>query len=227
MSIKKPKATWSFRYGKTEWTFCNHWFCLVNKSPITPSTRKMSKQCQKNASIVYWWNWSLQNHSNFKEQKRYGHHVISNEMLKCCSPIVEKYHVKAFNRCIDSQKVPNFFKVAKVVPISKKGERDCPENYRPISLRCSFRDQIEHVTKKLNKFSDMIYKVRYMHPVNCLLNFCSSFAKSIITYGLLVYGSAAKTNSKKIESAQRIFLRAISAKIGMRISNNFSRRIIY
>ena len=58
----------------------------------------------------------------------------------------------------------------------------------------------------------MIYKVRDIYPVKCLLNFYSSFAKSIITYGLLVYGSAAKTNLKKIESAQRRILRAIFCK---------------
>ena len=55
-------------------------------------------------------------------------------MLKCCSPIVEKYNVKAFDRCIDTQKFPNFFEVTKVAPIFKKGEREIPENYRPISL---------------------------------------------------------------------------------------------
>ena len=75
-----------------------------------------------------------------------------------------------------------------------------------------FRDHIEHVTKNLNEFSGMIYKVRDMYPVKCLLNLYSSFAKSIITYGLLVNGSAAKTNLNKIESALRKFLRAIFCK---------------
>ena len=64
-------------------------------------------------------------------------------MLKCCSPIVEKYIVKAFNRCIDTQNFPNFLKVAKVVPIFKKGERDSPENYRSISLLCSISKLFE------------------------------------------------------------------------------------
>ena len=78
-----------------------------------------------------------------KNKKGYGHDGISNEMLKCCSPIVEKYILKAFNRCIDTQKFPNFLKVAKVVPIFKKGERDSPENFRPIRLLCSIRKLFE------------------------------------------------------------------------------------
>ena len=52
-------------------------------------------------------------------------------------PIIEKYLVKAFNNCIETQKFPDFLKIAKVVPIYKKGDRDSPENYRPISLLCS------------------------------------------------------------------------------------------
>ena len=81
-----------------------------------------------------------------------------------------------------------------------------------LDSKLTFRVHIEHVTKKLNKFSGMIYKVRDIYPVKCLLNFYSSFAKSIITYGLLVYGSAAKTNMKKIESAQRRISRTIFCK---------------
>ena len=42
--------------------------------------------------------------------------------------------------------------------------------------------------------------------------FYKSFAKSIVCYGLLVYGSAAQTNLQKIEYAQRRTLRAIFFK---------------
>ena len=50
-----------------------------------------------------------------------------------------------------------------------------------------------------------------MYPRKCLM-FYNSFAKSMICYGLIVYGSAAKTNLKKIENAQRRILRAIFFK---------------
>ena len=72
-----------------------------------------------------------------------------------------------------------------------------------------FHDHIEHIVKKLNKFSGMIYKVRDIYPIKCLLLFYNSFAKSIIFYGILTYGSAAKSNLYKIEKAQRRILRAI------------------
>ena len=75
-----------------------------------------------------------------------------------------------------------------------------------------FREHIDYVTKKLNKFCGLIHRVRHMYPRKCLLMFYNSFAKSIICYGLIVYGSAAKTNLKKIENAQRRILRAIFFK---------------
>ena len=42
--------------------------------------------------------------------------------------------------------------------------------------------------------------------------FFNSFAKSVICYGLLVYGSAARTNLQKFERAQERILRAIFFK---------------
>ena len=39
--------------------------------------------------------------------------------------------------------------------------------------------------------------------------FYNAYAESIITYGLLIYEAAAKTNLSRIESVQRKILRAI------------------
>ena len=72
-----------------------------------------------------------------------------------------------------------------------------------------FREHIDYVVKKLNKFCGLIYRVRHIYSRKCLLMFFNSFAESVICYGLLVYSSAAKTNLQKIERAQRRILRAI------------------
>ena len=75
-----------------------------------------------------------------------------------------------------------------------------------------FREHIDYVVKKLNKFCGLIYRVRHIYPRKCLLMFYNSFDKSVICYGLLVHGSAAKTNLQKIECAQRRILIAIFFK---------------
>ena len=49
----------------------------------------------------------------------------------------------------------------------------------------------------------MYIKVRLLYPLKCLLLFYNVYARSLISYGLLVYGSAAKTNLKMLENAQR------------------------
>ena len=75
-----------------------------------------------------------------------------------------------------------------------------------------FREHFDYVEKKLKKFCGLIYRVRHMFTQKCLLTFYNSFAKSRISYGLLICGSAAKTNLSKVEKAQRRILRAIFIK---------------
>ena len=87
-----------------------------------------------------------------------------------------------------------------------------------IDKNLRFREHIDHVVKKLNKVCGLIYRVRHLYPRKCLLMFYNSFAKSIITYGLLVYGTAYKTNMTKIEAVQKRILRAIFFKKKLRFS---------
>ena len=54
-----------------------------------------------------------------------------------------------------------------------------------------------------------MYRVRHFYPRRCLLMFYDSFAKSVITYGLLVYGNTSKQNLEKIDRVQRKIIRAI------------------
>ena len=77
-----------------------------------------------------------------------------------------------------------------------------------IDGKLTLRDHINYVVKKLNRFSGLVYNVRHPYPSKCLLLLCNSYAESVIRYGLLIYGSAAKTNLEKIERAQRRIWRA-------------------
>ena len=71
--------------------------------------------------------------SNLKNKESHGHDGISNEILKCCSPIVEPYLAVDFNRAIEKSKFPSAFKIAKIFPLFKKSDRAKLENYRSIS----------------------------------------------------------------------------------------------
>ena len=69
-----------------------------------------------------------------RNRKIYGLDGISNEILKCCSPVIEPTIAAAFNKCIEERTFPKRLKIAKVIPIFKKRDKRKPENYRPISL---------------------------------------------------------------------------------------------
>ena len=94
-----------------------------------------------------------------------------------------------------------------------KTEDSCKYLRLYIDRNLRFTNHIAHVVQRLNKFSDLMYKVRHLHPIRCLLMFYHSNARSIISYILLVYGSAAKTIIDLNEKAQRRILRAVFQKI--------------
>ena len=79
----------------------------------------------------------------------------------------------------------------------------------------TFKYHIDYVTKKLSKFSGLIYRVRDLYTKKHLLMFYKAFAESVILYGLILYGSALKTTLRSIDSAQRRILRAIYFKKNM------------
>ena len=121
--------------------------------------------------FVYGTHWRVQVASVIKElkiKKSCGMDGISNEILKCCSPIIERHLARAFNKCIDEGVLPNIFKTAKVVPLFKKGEKKDPANYPPISLLSSLSKVFEKIlqnrmlrfTEKNNLFCPIQYGFR-------------------------------------------------------------------
>ena len=92
-----------------------------------------------------------------------------------------------------------------------------------MDFKLTFRDHINHVAKKFIKFCGLIYKVSDIHSINCLLSFYNAYARSVNCYGLLLYGSAAKTNLCIFEMAQRQNIRAITFKRKFGNSQNILR----
>ena len=84
-----------------------------------------------------------------------------------------------------------------------------------VDKKLSFHEHIHYGVKKLNRFCGLIYKsISHFYLQKCLLTFYKFFAKSIVCYGFLVYGSAAETKLQKIETIQRRLIRAMFSKTG-------------
>ena len=63
-----------------------------------------------------------------------GFDLINNKIIKQTSFIVAPYLERLFNMCLNSGVFPDIFKIAKVTPLHKGGDKQDPNAYRPISL---------------------------------------------------------------------------------------------
>ena len=72
--------------------------------------------------------------NNLDLDKAHGHDMLSIRMIKLCGNSICKPLSIIFNDCLKEGKFPSDWKKAHVAPVHKKGDKQCLENYRPISL---------------------------------------------------------------------------------------------
>ena len=72
--------------------------------------------------------------SNLQLRKACGFDHISNRILKATSSIIVPFLTRLLNSCIKHSIFPNVFKIAKVIPLYKGGDKQNLNSYRPISL---------------------------------------------------------------------------------------------
>ena len=87
-----------------------------------------------------------------KNKESTGHDGISNEILKCFSPIIECHLARAINYCLLERIFPDSLNIAKVIPLYKKENKTDPGNYRPISLLSTISKIAEILLKRIMKF---------------------------------------------------------------------------
>ena len=72
--------------------------------------------------------------SNLKNKKSSGVDGVNNVILKSILPSIVDPLVHIFNLSLSNGQVPDIMKIAKVIPLFKKGDKLDLNNYRPISL---------------------------------------------------------------------------------------------
>jgi len=82
---------------------------------------------------------------NCEAEKACGPDNISNKMLKLIAPNISPILAKLFNKIIDSGIFPNQWKHGTVSVIYKKGDKNDPNNYRPITLLCNISKLLERL----------------------------------------------------------------------------------
>ena len=100
-----------------------------------------------------------------KSKTSTGHDKISNKLVKEIIPSIAKPLVHIFNVSFQTGIFPDIYKLAKVIPVFKAGDKSDPNNYRPISLLPAFAKILEKlVHKRLMNFlfkHDIIYPQQY------------------------------------------------------------------
>ena len=72
--------------------------------------------------------------AKIKTSKGFGNDNISSYFLQLALPVISKSLTCLFNRSISQCKFPATWKIARVTPIFKDGDKSAKENYRPISV---------------------------------------------------------------------------------------------
>uniref|UniRef100_A0A147BJF6 Putative tick transposon n=1 Tax=Ixodes ricinus TaxID=34613 RepID=A0A147BJF6_IXORI len=93
---------------------------------------------------------------NLKLSSSAGVDELNSKVLKNTNTLTSKILTLIFTQSLTTGCIPDDWKVGKIVPISKKGDKFSPLNYRPISLTCIPCKIMEHVIfSKLVSFLEM------------------------------------------------------------------------
>ena len=119
--------------------FCSDGNNLAKKIPQAPNyLLKGQYIIIKNQSNFHFTTICIQDVSDaiakLKTATSFGNDNISCYFLKLALPVIEKYLAFLFNSPIDTNQFPSNWKVARVTPIFKEGDKTNKSNYRPISV---------------------------------------------------------------------------------------------
>lgn len=81
-------------------------------------------------------------------KKSSGPDSIPAVVLKMCAPELTPALTRLFRLSYTSGQVPSSWKIARVHPIPKKGDRSDPANYRPIAITSLLSKVMEHIINK-------------------------------------------------------------------------------
>ena len=100
--------------------------------------------------------------SNFKNKQSSGHDGITMNLVKNCINEIIDPLTYVFNLSLETGIFPDNFKIGKVIPIYKSGEKNKFSNYRPISVLPTFSKILEKLFN--NRLLNFIDKHNILYP---------------------------------------------------------------
>ena len=81
-----------------------------------------------------------------------------------------------------------------------------------IDSKLTFKDHMESLCHRLTKHCYLLYKARHVFSRKTLLLYYNAYVKTLLNYGILIYGSGNLTSLNKLYMVQRRILRCIFFK---------------
>ena len=139
---------------------------------VKPATSKMTRfKLVSHTKVVKLLN-------GLSNSKATGLDKISGKILKTAAPTIALSLAHIFNHAIITSCFPYEWKAARLLPLHKKGPRDLPENYRPISILPAISKVMERI------MYDQIYE--YLNDNSILSEHQFGFRKSRSTASALL-----------------------------------------
>ena len=116
------------------------------------------------------------------DNKATGIDKISCKIMKLAAPVISDSLTLICNQAITLSSFPDEWKIARVVPLYKNGQRNIPGNYRPISvlqaiskiMELILHDQLYNYLTKFDLFSDTQFGFRKFHSTASALLDCTN-----------------------------------------------------
>ena len=105
---------------------------MNNNSVLPTNLPQLTSKCLD--SIHFSSSYIVKIINRLDPNKAHGHDMLSIRMIKLCGNSICKPLSIIFKDCLSEGKFPHECKKANVVPVHKKGNKQCLDNYRPISL---------------------------------------------------------------------------------------------
>ena len=112
--------------------------------------------------------------NKIKPKNSCGPDFISSKLLKDILPIIMEPLCHILNLSLQTGYIPDQFKIAKVVPVFKSGDRQLFTNYRPISLLSSFSKLLERVVARQMEGFLRVNSILYKHQYGFRREHCTS-----------------------------------------------------
>ena len=146
-------------------------------------------------------------HSETSYSKKFQQTILCSEKWFKNNSLTVNEKKSAFMR-FGSNKITNITFCNTVIPSSHEFK------YLGITIdkNLKIETHIRNIEKKLSKFCGLVYKARHYFTKENIIKFYNSYARSLIQYGILIFGGVSKNKLDAILKIQKRIVRAIFFK---------------